>query len=862
MMLFSWLLAVFLAMLYGCQPQRMHLRTGENPSGIGRTIANMSLPDGASGTVTGSLAPSSGAAAGPYIIHIEGFRGIATSAAPGESFTLVEVPAGERRVIVTDTGGDAAPQLRLAAARFAARSQPLTVSAGKSADAGAITLAPAGVIRGTVNGASPAGTAAFIPGTWFISEVDGSGNYTIDGVPAGDYYIDVQRPNFVKGYTALMKVSSGADVTALPVTIDTPLTPAGAIALESGAEFAESRTVRVDLSQEPAATQIMLSQDPSFQGAVYQPVVETVEYTFAADGKARLYAKFLKNGMYETSAVYDDIFVDSALPTGSIGLQNGSHYTDTRNVMLAISGSDPAGISQMMVSENENFSGASWVKFATSMPFALKNGDTDGEKTIYLKLKNALGRESEVISDAVGFDTINPGDPTIVAGTDGYTNTRQVAIKPTATSAVAPISEVMFSEQSDLADAAWASYASSMTFQVSAGEGVKTIWAKFKDAAGNESQIVHTTVILDTTPPTDPVLATTAGRIAAATTSLQIAFATESTDNAFKCYEAQGGQYAAWTEVTEPIIFQLAKVNSWYPLQVRGKDRAGNTSATVALRIYHGDRTILAASAAQLDGETSRSATSGPLTLTSAYSPYFITGNGTNPNFTDYNLTIAAGSELDIDTNMSLALTNLTVSGVSAGRVNMISAASTSAGAWRYLELSGSVALNYLNVEHNQYTWLSSNASAPQITNSLFTAFRSIGIKDESTGAASFSNISIIGTSSSGSQTGYSGIMAAGASKTFSKVLMQSCFTGMDLEGELTATMRDSSLNGNGVNIYLNEGTSGTLTLGNNFLDYTSASTPADWVPLGVTNDGGAKVMPVIPDYDPTPKGPDVGQPP
>ena len=69
------LLTVFLAMLYGCGPQKKHLRGGKNPAGIGQMIENITLPDGPVGTVKGSLFSENSTDAMLYTVHIEGFRG-------------------------------------------------------------------------------------------------------------------------------------------------------------------------------------------------------------------------------------------------------------------------------------------------------------------------------------------------------------------------------------------------------------------------------------------------------------------------------------------------------------------------------------------------------------------------------------------------------------------------------------------------------------------------------------------------------------------------------------------------------------------------------------------------------------------
>ena len=819
------LLAVSLAMIYGCERKKAHLRTGENPSGIGRTIDSLTLPDGATGTITGSLASTSGVAAGPYTIHAEGFRGAATSASLGETFTIPGVPVGERTIIVTDATANARPAINLTSGRFGARTDAVIVSDGGTSDVGAISLTPAGTIRGTVIGASPVGTIAFIPGTWFTAAVDETGGFTLEGVPNGSYYVEAERPNYVRGASDRVTMAAGSDLTLPPITIDTLRTPAGAIALDSGAPFAPSRTVQVDISQEPAAGEIMLSEDPSFSGASYQPISETVEYTFARDGPATLYAKFLKNGIWETDPVSDSITIDSIAPNGTIALQDGTRYTHSRAVILAIASDDPAGVTSMIVSENQNFTDTSWITFASLLPFTLSEGDAD--KVIYLKLRNSLGHESALIHTTIGYDSLSPESPSIVVGSNGYTNSTVAPLTLSATSAVAPINNVMLSEQADLTGASWQTYAASMTFKLSSGDGVKTVYAKFRDAAGNESQIVHASAILDTLAPTDPVLQTTPRRIPAATESVQIQFTTESSDSAFKCYEARGGQYSSWTEVTAPIIFTLASADTWYTLEVRGKDRAGNTSGTASLREFHGDRTLLAGSAAQLAAVTSRSAASSALTLTEPYSPYFLTSGGTGKTFTDYNLIIAAGVLLTVDDGITVELTGFTVNGTATSPVNLSSAASSpAAGDWRSLSLNGTVSLNYLNVAYNRYTILNDSVAAPQIKNSKFTNFYSYGIDDLSTGDGIFTNIKI---DCPAAVTGYYGSLPGGASKTFSKVLVQNCAQAMLLEGELAVSVQNSNLvNNSFANIYVDTSASGHVDLSGDYFGYGVAGGTLD----------------------------------
>ena len=351
------LLAIFLALIYSCERMHESFRFGADPEGIGRAMENIRLPDGETGTITGNLASASDASAqGPYEVHVEGFRGTAVSAAAGESFTLANVPVGARRVFVYQrTAADP-----LGGTYLGMISDSVTVASGQTSDVGTLTLKTAGAIHGSVVGVDGAETFAFIPGTWFTARVERDGSYTLQGVPEGDYRITVARAGSLDGYSDLFSVVGGVMVNAPTVTIAQPFVIPGAIALDQGAAYAGSRTVSVAISQDAAANLIMLSESATFSGASWHAIPETVEYTFAADGPHRLYAKFKVSGKYETTPVTDDIYVFTGAPTGTLAMKNGALYTAERDVVLAITGGDIAGVTEMMLSEEASFEGAAW----------------------------------------------------------------------------------------------------------------------------------------------------------------------------------------------------------------------------------------------------------------------------------------------------------------------------------------------------------------------------------------------------------------------------------------------------------------------------------------------------------------------
>jgi uncharacterized repeat protein (TIGR02543 family) len=101
-------------------------------------------------------------------------------------------------------------------------------------------------------------------------------------------------------------------------------------------------------------------------------------------------------------------FIDNTAPSGaSIIINNRDNYTNNRRVTLNISGFDAgSGISKMSLSED----GSTWLAqeaYSQTRIFNLTSAG-DGQKSVYVKLFDAAGNESEVSSDTIILDTTAP----------------------------------------------------------------------------------------------------------------------------------------------------------------------------------------------------------------------------------------------------------------------------------------------------------------------------------------------------------------------------------------------------------------------------------------------------------------------
>lgn len=76
-----------------------------------------------------------------------------------------------------------------------------------------------------------------------------------------------------------------------------------------------------------------------------------------------------------------------------------------------------------------------------------------------------------------------------------HTATRSVSI---STSASAGTELMQFSENADMSGASWIPYSTTGNWQLSEGDGAKTVYARFRDATDSESSIVSDSITLDT----------------------------------------------------------------------------------------------------------------------------------------------------------------------------------------------------------------------------------------------------------------------------------------------------------------------------------------------------------------------------
>ena len=133
---------------------------------------------------------------------------------------------------------------------------------------------------------------------------------------------------------------------------------------------------------------------------------------------------FSKDLAGNTAAVKTQSYtVDTTIPTGTIAINSGASYTQTRGVTLTLSCSDNA-CHQMQFS-HDNVTWSNPAAFSVTKNWTLTAGD--GEKTVYVKYRDSVGNWSNPFSDTIVLDTTAPVTTASPAG-GTYTTAQTVTL--------------------------------------------------------------------------------------------------------------------------------------------------------------------------------------------------------------------------------------------------------------------------------------------------------------------------------------------------------------------------------------------------------------------------------------------------
>jgi len=177
----------------------------------------------------------------------------------------------------------------------------------------------------------------------------------------------------------------------------------------------------------------------------------------------------------------------------------------------------------------------------------------------------------------VNYDTTPPyGSISINAGAT-YATSTSVTLALSATDAVSGVAQMRFSNDGS-SWTSWEPYATSKSWTLTSGDGIKTAYVQFKDNAGNVATYSDI-IILDTTPPTGSI--TIAGG-AAYTTTTAVTLALSASDSnglAQMRFSNDGSSWSGWYSYANSASWTLASGDGTKTVYVQFKDNVGLESS-------------------------------------------------------------------------------------------------------------------------------------------------------------------------------------------------------------------------------------------------------------------------------------------
>ncbi len=394
---------------------------------------------------------------------------------------------------------------------------------------------------------------------------------------------------YVRATDAIANTTSNGETSTDTFIVDTT-SPTGSVSINNGNASTSDIDVNLTISAtdtHSTVTQMQISENSDFSGSSYEAYSTNKSIALSeGDGLKTVYIRFQdalgnESGSFNDTITLDTSIPDTNPPTGSLVINNGNTYTNTNLITLSISATDTeSSVTEMQISENSDFSGSSYEPFDTTKSFNLTAGN--GTKTVYIRFKDTADNESIAYSDTIIYDNALPTGTIFIQSGAIYTSTTSVNIELSAIDATTSVTHMILSLNSDFSGASYEAFATSKSFTLSTGDGVKTVYVKFRDSANNESVSYSDPITLDTTAPNGSI---SINGGAANTTVVGITLSINATDTSSSVEEMIVSESSSFSGATYESYdtsksFTLSSDNGVKTVYIRFKDSLGNTSTT------------------------------------------------------------------------------------------------------------------------------------------------------------------------------------------------------------------------------------------------------------------------------------------
>jgi hypothetical protein len=200
------------------------------------------------------------------------------------------------------------------------------------------------------------------------------------------------------------------------------------------------------------------------------------------DGEKIVYLRISDKANNTAEPVCEKIILDTEPPIGSIIVNNDNKFTNSKDIIITLTGSDIlSGVKDMSFS-TDNLTWSPWEPFSKTGSYTLSG--SDGEKMVYSRLRDQAGNIG-ITSDMIILDTTPPSMLEIIIN-DGTLSTErtEVTLKLTASDQLSGVDKMSFCTL-DQNWSSWEDFSDIRSYNLTTENGEKQIFYRVKDKAGN-----------------------------------------------------------------------------------------------------------------------------------------------------------------------------------------------------------------------------------------------------------------------------------------------------------------------------------------------------------------------------------------
>ena len=390
---------------------------------------------------------------------------------------------------------------------------------------------------------------------------------------------------FNDSYSSLAFTRTPGIDLQIPCNRDSMESEAEKISINNGANITNGFDVSLSFKTVAKAMYITNSEGCS-DGGTWESYTPQKNWTLKAEENTehKVYVKFRDERGHVSKCYNDSIFHDNSGPiSAGIAINNGAAYTNSLNVALSLKSDDAT---HMLISNTYGCSVGVWEEIQESKAWTL--GQSNDLATVYVKFKDLDENETPCVKSTIIHDAIAPlATKATINDDETYTSISSVGLSFSYSGA-----EEMYITNTSGCDAngVWEPAAETKSWELGQLNDNASVFVKFRDNAGNESECIQDSILHDDTAPESPSILIGNSDFTSANSNLLFLSAVGASEvyitNTSDC--SSGG---IWETMVSTRTWNLGTQNGTSNVYAKFRDLAGNETGCVSDSITHDNET-------------------------------------------------------------------------------------------------------------------------------------------------------------------------------------------------------------------------------------------------------------------------------